>query len=332
MKKFLIFILVLTFGLPLEAQVRKRRRSKKPMFYLVEMSFRAGYHMFTEDSSWLSSKEQTLKEDVLFTERSDFTSSNVDTSSVSGMSGLPIVGFELMGGLNLNRLPGMKNVKALKGFQGIRVGTSMFIYPLANNTSFTYSDTVTYNDNLTVDNALKVRSYNARITLQENYLILGQTFNLYYWYEKGFQFGKSKNKLIPYAGVEVGLSFISGKRKLKMETDDLFKNTVASGDQNFTAEAAIQEAFFNSFGLRLSPVLGFQYRLGGAHYIDLRGGFVMQNGNVNLNRNGAFTETAKNTDGTTNYTTSEKVKDETRAATFSLTGIQIMLGYTVGLK
>ena len=314
----LLFILISGTGL----------HAAEPFYYNLQLNVRTGYHMFGETDDWKDGREKILKEDVFRQNDANFKSTNVDTAQQNEVSGLMMFQVEGIMGINLGKF-----VKSLRKFRGFRAGYAFALYPFASNTSYDYSGDVIFSDPSAADPALQSKTYSSTIKIQDTMLLMGHSLSFYYFHEKGFLSRTKKNKLIPYAGIEIGVGILNGKRKLQMSTDPLSITTVADGANDYTYKATVQESFFNTFSLRLAPVIGAQYHLSGPHYLDVKIGFNIQTASMSLDRDGVITETAKDP-STQNLliTYSQKVAEETRESTYSQTGLFFLIGYTVGLK
>jgi len=115
-----------------------------------------------------------------------------------------------------------------------------------------------------------------------------------------------------------------------MESDFLTLSTSA-GIRKYKIDANIQESYYNNIGFRASFVFGGQWRISGAHFLDVRFGYTYQENSVTLKRYGIWNEKVYNDSDQLVYTYSKAITQAEKKTSYSQTGFVFMLGYTVGL-
>jgi hypothetical protein len=302
------------------------------IFYAGEFNIRTGYHFFSETNSWTNTRKELIRNDVFLRKNEWINSQNVGVDAQEKWEGLPLLDFEWLAGINLSALPGLSDVKSLKGFRGIRAGIGIGFYPISSLDSYSYKGKINYNSIYSIYPETQSLNYNGKINISEELFIITNTFRLYYYHEPGLIWTKNTNKFIPYAGIELGTGIISGNRKIILKSDPLVVNTV-SGSYNYKIDAIIQESFMNSVGFKFGAILGGQLHLYGPHYIDLRSGYIIQENRIGFERQGSWNEYVHD-QGTKEFvsTYSIAIRKAKKNLTFSQTGFFIMLGYTIGLK
>jgi len=292
-------------------------------FYLGELTWRGGILLGKESSDWAESRQTTIQQDIFRQASASNSSTNVAVPATQNSALNYMVGIEGLLGVNLDQLPGLRDVKSLKGKKFLRIGFHAYMAPFYRNTTQTVSGSFSYYD----PNALTpTRTYTGQVQVDENLMTISPGLSFFYWYEKGF----FDRKLLPYAGVEVGLSVVFGKRKYSLDTQPF--SAVESGNPvTYTATSNTQEAIINDFAFRVMPAIGFQYHIKSGHYVDFRIGYQIQNYNANLSRAGSFTETKTGPSGNFLSTWSEDFLVKSRSSALSQSGIVILLGYTAGL-
>ncbi|RME93531.1 MAG: hypothetical protein D6767_00810 [Candidatus Hydrogenedentota bacterium] len=294
------------------------------MFYRIELNTRVGYHLFQDSADWVRSKEKAIEEDVLFQGDANYSGSIPGGISMVKGGGLPFIAIEALFGINFKQAPLLKKIQSLHSFRGFRMGGGMLLYPPFTRPVYSYEGPVVY----TLANPPSGRpseySYQGKIQIQDDFFILDNFMSFYYYHEKGI----SNPNFKPYVGMEVGLVFLSGKRKLAFETSDL----TVSGSPTYTSklEANIQENFFDELALRLGFAAGLQIHLYGAHFLDIRGGYYLQNSSIDLVRRGNWSEYRSGSNPDANYT--KDVSEYSRSVQWDQSGMFVTLGYTVGLK
>lgn len=303
----------------------------RDLLYLGELNFRSGWHFHGESDEWNATRMKTIREEVLFTDESDFFAKSIEPLPTATGHAVPVFQFEAIMGVRLDKLPGLKNVRALKRFEGFRMGVGASLYPFTGSQTYRYAGKFQYENTNPPQGDPTTITSEGTLTINENYLLLAPSLNFYYYHEPGVIWTRRINRLVPYAGLEFGTSILSAKRKYKLESDPATV-TVGGTSSLYQIDAGIQENFFNEFDFRFGIVMGAQWHLAGPHYLDLRLGYTMQNTTVNLVRAGNWNATAsdKNT-GDFLFSYSRKVKAAERETVFTQSGFQIIVGYTVGL-
>ncbi len=301
---------------------------RKKYFYLGELTWRGGIVLASETSDWAESRKSAIEKDI-FRQASVSNNSTNQAVSVQQQGAMNyMVGIEGLLGVNLDQLPGLRDVKALKDKKFLRVGFHAYMAPLYKKTTQTVSGPFAYYD---ASALTPTRTYPGTVQVDENLLTVAPGMSFFYWYERGL----FDRKLMPYIGVEVGLSIVYGKRKYVMDAQS-YSATVNDGFNpaylaQYNVEANLQESIINDLGFRVMPAIGFQLHISSGHYVDLRIGYQLQEYNVTMNRRGSLTETKKDANGNFAVTWSEDFLDKTRSAKLSQSGIVILLGYTAGL-
>jgi len=298
---------------------------RKKYFYLGELTWRGGIVLTKETSDWGESRKNSIEQDIFRQASQSNYSKNQSVSLVQNSGMNYVVGIEGLLGVNLDQLPGLRNVKALKDKKFLRIGFHAYMAPLYKKTTQTISGPFAYFD--PSSSAIQpTRTYEGQVQVDENLLTVAPGMSFFYWYEKGL----FDRKLMPYIGVEVGLSLVYGKRKYTLLAQPY--SAVESGNSvTYNVEANLQESIINDFGFRVMPAIGFQWHITSGHYLDLRIGYQIQEYNVTLNRRGSLTETKQYADGTFAVTWSEDFLVKSQSAKLSQSGVMIMLGYTAGL-
>jgi len=324
MKKGLQYILIFLAMCFLAGRSDAAGADTSGLTYLTELNIRAGYHFFNESSSWINSKETLFNED--FFRRHEQTadliySDNVDTNISSIRMGMPMITLEYITGLSLHNFPLIKKIKSLRRFRGIRMGAALTFYPFSKTEKNYYSgDIIFQNPGGDPTEPAAFTITNGEVSMEEKSLMIIPTINFYYYHERGFGFNAVK--IIPFGGVEVGMPILNGERRARLTGDPAL---VAPG-VTYSVDASIQETWFNEVGVRTGACAGVQIYLGGANYLELRGGFIYQETSIGLQRSGTWN------DDKNGISYSRDVAVSNRSAVFSQTGFYITLGYTVGLK
>lgn len=298
---------------------------RKKYFYLGELTWRGGIVLTKETSDWGESRKNSIEQDI-FRQASQSNYSNNQSVSLVQNSGMNyMVGIEGLLGVNLDQLPGLRNVKSLKDKKFLRIGFHAYMAPLYKKTTQTISGPFAYFDPSSA--AIQpTRTYDGQVQVDENLLTVAPGMSFFYWYERGL----FDRKLMPYIGFEVGLSLVYGKRKYTLLAQPY--SAVESGNSvTYNVEANLQESIINDFGFRFMPAIGFQWHITSGHYLDLRIGYQIQEYNVTLNRRGSLTETKKDANGNFQLTWSEDFLVKSQSAKLSQSGLVILLGYTAGL-
>lgn len=301
---------------------------RKKYFYLGELTWRGGIVLANESGDWAESRKSAIEQDIF---RQASTSNNsrnqaVSTQQQGAMNYM--VGIEGLLGVNLDQLPGLRDMKALKDKKFLRVGFHAYMAPFYRKTTQTVSGPFAYYD---ASALTQTRTFPGTVQVDENLLTVAPGMSFFYWYERGL----FDRKLMPYIGVEVGLSIVYGKRKYVLDAQP-YSATVNDGFNpayvaQYNVEANLQESIINDLGFRVMPAIGFQFHISGGHYLDLRIGYQIQEYNVTLNRRGSLTETKKDANGNFAVTWSEDFLEKSRSTKLSQSGIVILLGYTAGL-
>lgn len=299
------------------AQIRKK------YFYLGELTWRGGLLFNKETGDWAETRKTAIEQDIFrqASQSNNSTNQSVPLSANSTMNYL--VGIEGLLGVNIDQLPGLRDAKWAKDKKFLRIGFHAYMAPLYKNTTQTVAGPFSYYD----PNAITpTRTYGGSVQVDENLLSVAPGMSFFYWYERGI----FDRRIMPYLGVEVGLSIIYGKRKYTLLAQPT--SAVESGNSvTYNVEANLQESIINDFGFRVMPAIGFQFHISGGHYIDLRVGYQIQEYNVTLNRRGSLTETKKDANGNFAVTWSEDFLVKSRTAKLSQSGFVVFLGYTAGL-
>jgi len=296
---------------------------RQKYFYLGELTWRGGILLGQETEDWAGSRKSSIENDIFRQVSQSNSSRNVAVPQTVNAPLNYMVGIEGLLGVNLDALPGLRNIAFFKDKKFFRVGFHGYMAPLYKQTTQSVSGPFSYYD----PGALTpTRTYAGSVQVDENLLTFSPGMSFMYWYEKGLW----ERRIMPYVGVEVGLSIIYGKRKYTLLAQP-FSVVESNNTVSYNAEANLQESIINDFGFRVMPALGFQYHITSGHYIDLRIGYQIQNYSVTLNRRGSLTETKRNADGTFAVTWSEDFLAKTQTVKLSQSGIVIMLGYTAGL-
>ncbi len=299
---------------------------RKKYFYLGELTWRGGILLNQESSDWADTRKTSIEEDLFRQVSASNYSRNVPVSAAVNSTLNYMVGIEGLLGVNIDSLPGFKNAKWARGKKFLRVGFHAYMAPYFKQTAQTIAGPFSYYDPGTVcGNCAQTRTYAGRVKVDENLLTVAPGMSFFYWYEQGF-WGQ---RIMPYAGFEIGLSIVYGKRKYTMETQP-YATTLSGDSVSYSLETNLQESIINDLGFRIMPALGIEFHIQRGHYIDFRVGYQFQNYNVTLNRRGSLTET-KTTNGNFAVTYSEDFLNKTREAKLSQSGIVILLGYTAGL-
>lgn len=292
-------------------------------FYLGELTWRGGIILAKETTDWGESRKDSIEQDIFRQASQSNNSTNVKVPVTQNSAMNYAVGIEGLLGVNLDQLPGLRGINALKDKKFFRLGFHAYMAPLYRQTTQTVSGPFAYYDSQALT---QTRTYDGQVQVDENLLTVSPGMSFFYWYERGL----FDRKLMPYLGVEVGLSLIYGKRKYTLMAQPY--NAVESGNSvSYKVEANLQESIINDFGFRVMPAIGFQLHVTSGHYLDLRVGYQLQEYNVTLNRRGSLTETKTYADGSFAVTWSEDFLTKTRTAKVSQSGIVVLLGYTAGL-
>jgi hypothetical protein len=292
-------------------------------FYLGELTWRGGIVMTQETADWGESRKNSIEQDIFRRASTSNNSTNVSVPLTQNGGMNYMVGIEGLLGVNLDQLPGLKKINALRSKKFLRIGFHAYMAPFYKNTTQSVAGPFSYYDS----NALTAtRTYGGQVQVDESLLTVAPGMSFFYWYEQGF-FGR---RLMPYLGVEVGLSIVYGKRKYLLKADP-FTATESGNNVTYNVDATLQESIINDFGFRVMPALGFQYHVASGHYIDIRIGYQIQEYNVTLNRQGSLTETKTKADGSFAVTWSEDFLVKSQSTKLSQSGIVILLGYTAGL-
>ncbi len=293
-------------------------------FYLGELTWRGGILLTKETTDWGESRKTAIEQDIFRRASQSNNSTNVTVPMAQNNAMNYMVGIEGLLGVNLDQLPGLRGINALKDKKFFRIGFHAYMAPFYKQTTQTISGPFAYYD----ANALvPTRTYDGQVQVDENLLTVSPGMSFFYWYEKGL----FDRRLMPYLGVEVGLSLIYGKRKYTLMAQPYSYVESNSTTSSYRVEANLQESIINDFGFRVMPAIGFQFHVSGGHYLDLRVGYQLQEYNVTLNRRGSLTETKTYADGSFAVTWSEDFLTKTKTAKVSQSGIVILLGYTAGL-
>jgi hypothetical protein len=299
-------------------------------FYLGELTWRGGVLLAKETTEWGESRKNSIEQDLFRQVSLSNSSTNVKVPIAQNNAMNYVVGIEGLLGVNLDQLPGFRGIQSLKGKKFFRLGFHAYMAPYYKQTTQTVSGPFSYNDPSAIDGA-KIRTYAGQVNVDENLLHVSPGMSFFYWYESGL----FDRRIMPYLGVEVGLSLIYGKRKYAMQTEP-FSTTVTDGGGNayaatYRIEGNLQESIINDFGFRVMPALGFQWHVTGGHYLDVRVGYQFQEYNATLNRRGSLTETQTDQNGNFKVTWSEDFLNKSQTVKLSQSGIVILLGYTAGL-
>jgi hypothetical protein len=302
-------------------------RVRKKYFYLGELTWRGGIVMAKETSDWGESRKNSIEQDIFRQASSSNSSRNVSVPLQQNNAMNYMVGIEGLLGVNLDQLPGLRNAQWARNNKFLRVGFHGYIAPLYKNTTQTVVGDFAYYDPLALT---PTRTYPGTVQVDESLLTFSPGMSFFYWYERGF----FNQKLMPYAGFELGLSIVYGKRKYSMNAGTFTTTEIEGGtptQKTYSVEANLQESFINDFGFRFMPAIGLQYHIKSGHYLDLRIGYQIQDYNVTLNRRGSLTETKKDAAGNFAVTWSEDFLVKTETRKLSQSGIVVLLGYTAGL-
>lgn len=303
------------------AQIRKK------YFYLGELTWRGGFVMAKETSDWGESRKNSIEQDIFRQASTSNNSKNVSVPASQNSAMNYMVGIEGLLGVNIDQLPGLRNAQWAKDKKFLRIGFHGYMAPLYKNTTQTVAGDFAYYDALALT---PTRTYPGTVQVDESLLTFSPGMSFFYWYERGF----FDHKLMPYAGFEVGLSIVYGKRKYSMNAGTFSTTEIEGGtptQKTYSVEANLQESIINDFGFRFMPAIGFQYHIKSGHYLDVRIGYQIQEYNVTLNRRGSLTETKKDAAGNFAVTWSEDFLVKTESRKLSQSGIVILLGYTAGL-
>ncbi|HRP70920.1 MAG TPA: hypothetical protein PLY93_15460, partial [Turneriella sp.] len=203
-------------------------------------------------ADWGTSRQISIEQDMLRQASQSNSAKNISVPWVQNSAINYMVGIEGLLGVNLEQLPGLKDVKALHGKRFLRVGFHAYMAPYYKTTTQTVSGPFSYYDALALT---PTRTYNGKIQVDENLLHVDPGISIFYFYEQGF----SKRRFMPYAGVEVGLSLLYGKRKYTMQSSPY--NAVVNDGFNpsynatYRVEANLQESIINDFGFRVMPAI-----------------------------------------------------------------------------
>ena len=299
-------------------------------FYLGELTWRGGILLTKETTDWGESRKNSIEQDIFRQASASNSSTNVKVPSTASNVMNYVVGIEGLLGVNLDQLPGLRGINALKGKKFLRFGFHAYMAPYYKQTTQTVSGPFSYYDPNAIDGA-KTRTYAGEVKVDENLLNVSPGISLFYWHEKGL----FDRRIMPYFGVEVGLSLLYGKRKYSMQADPFYTTVTDAANNTYAAvyrvEANLQESIINDFGFRVMPAAGFQWHISGGHYIDVRVGWQYQEYNATLNRRGSLTETQTDANGNFKVTWSEDFLNKSQTVKLSQSGIVILLGYTAGL-
>lgn len=298
---------------------------RKKYFYLGELTWRGGVVLARETTDWAEGRKNSIEQDIFRQASASNNSRNVPVPLAQNSAMNYMAGIEGLLGVNIDQLPGFKNAQWARGKQFLRIGFHGYIAPLYKKTTQTVAGDFAYFDALALT---PTRTYPGTVTVDESLLTFSPGMSFFYWHERGF----FDRKLMPYAGLEVGVSIVYGKRKYSMNAGTFSTvEGLPAEARVYSLEANLQESIINDFGLRLMPAVGFQYHIKSGHYIDIRIGYQIQDYTVTLNRRGSLTEMKRDAAGNFAVTWSEDflVKSETRR--LSQSGLVVLLGYTAGL-
>lgn len=296
-------------------------------FYLGELTWRGGILLNKETSDWGTTRQTAIQQDIMRQASVSNSSTNQSVPLVTNSTLNYVVGIEGLLGVNLDQLPGLRSVQMLKDKKFLRVGFHAYMAPLYKSTTQTVGGPFSYYDAAaTCANCSQTRTYAGSIQVDENLLNVSPGMSFFYWYERGF----FERRIMPYIGVEVGLSIVYGKRKYTLLAQP-YSTVESNSSVTYTLQAALQESIINDFGFRVMPAIGLQYHIASGHYLDLRIGYQIQQYSVTMNRAGSITETKTDAAGNFLLTWSENFLNNTQTAKLSQSGIVILLGYTAGL-
>ncbi len=310
----LSLILVLFFVLPsLRAEDSLTRDSG--------LSFRAGYHFYPLSREWTGSLENAINNDLYFKSDPSYHSENSAPSYGRKDRSVPFLTVEYQMTLNGARLPFLKNVESVRNLQSLKAGIGLTFYPINGMNETIYQGPIIYHNPNALAPRPNILNYQGEISVRENLFVFFPSFTLYYVHEKsiGSLWGI---RLLPYGGLENGLVVINGKRKITMSTDPLY---VPASGETYQISASIQESFFNALSYRGGLHLGGLIPVDGRNHIDIRLSFIYQNTPLTMTRSGAWSETINGS----SY--SRRVYSEKSKTSYSQTGYQFTIGYTVGL-
>jgi hypothetical protein len=292
-------------------------------FYLGELTWRGGIVMAKETSDWGESRKTSIEQDIFRQASSSNSATNVKVPSSQNSAMNYAFGIEGLLGVNLDQLPGLRSIQMLRDKKFFRIGFHGYMSPFYKSTTQSVSGPFSYYDSQAIT---ATRTYAGSVRVDESLMTFSPGMSFFYWYEKGL----GDRRFMPYAGFEMGLSIVYGKRKYTLDAQPM--TTTESGSSvTYSVEANLQESIINDFGFRFMPAIGMQYHVTSGHYLDIRIGYQIQDYSVTLNRRGSLTETKRNADGSFAVTWSEDFLKKTETRKLSQSGIVILLGYTAGL-
>lgn len=283
--------------------------------YNVESSsliIRTGYHFFSESDSWLDSKSRTLEEDFFFRDETTYVSTNVNTNLSNSRTGAPMLTLEWLFSFDMYDLEVLNN-RIRHNIKGLYFAPYITFYPFSSLEETHYSGPMTYTNADTGD----VHTYNGSITEEEQIFFFTSGVNFYMFKKHGYY----ANRIHPYGSLELGLSFMSGERKMELSSSPL----QVSPTEVRQIRGTVQEQFFNALSPRLGISVGTKIQLKGFHAIDVRLGFIYQETSVSMDRFGTWRESINDT------VISRKVDDLSGKATFSQTGVYFNIGYVLDI-
>ncbi len=283
--------------------------------YNVESSnliVRTGYHFFSESDSWLNSKSRTLEKDFFFRDETAYVSTNVNTNISNSRFGAPMLTLEWLFSFELYDIEVLDN-RIRHNIEGVYFAPYITFYPFSSVEETHYSGPMTYTNADTGD----VHTYSGSISENEQIFFFTSGVSFYMFKKNGYW----ANRIRPYGSLELGLSFMSGERKMELTSSPL----EVSPTEIRQIRGTVQEQFFNSLSPRLGFSVGSKIQIKGFNAIDVRLGFIYQDTRVSMDRFGTWRESINDT------VISRKVDDLSGKATFSQTGVYFNIGYVLDI-
>ncbi|MCS6984602.1 MAG: hypothetical protein NZM25_05685 [Leptospiraceae bacterium] len=280
-----------------------------------------------EHPSWAEGRLEGIRSDI-FLAQSPYYRGELNISSQAKSISQGALLIEALFGLQLPYIPGFQKIRGSEKVRSVRLGGHLYVAPFGGRTTINESRSVTFFD--IPQNQSEI--FIAKIKTVEDSLVVSPGISLFYFHEGDLgRLSQSsflaKQRLIPFAGLQMGLGIVSAKRKTSMET-----NLVPEGLLLVQNKATLQENFINDLGLRFAFMGGIQYQVEKSHLMELRLGYQLLSFEANMVRVGNFTQEKRDPHtGSTVITYSRDVLDKNVVNEFSHSGFFLTLGYTVAL-
>lgn len=275
----------------------------------------------------MSSRSQIVDQHILFKGETGYVSANSVTADKQNLSS-PVVALEVSTGIAFDKIPLFRDIRALAKSRNFFFGIGASFYPKIGRESQYYNGTLSYENTLTADPALRTMNFPVSMTLEENFFSLVPEATLYYMFPSlGKDSGRSAFFARIYLGLTGGMGLLSGKRKITMTSQD-----VAVNSQVYNINAAFQDTVIDGLGFKGAVTLGALLHLKDSHFIDIRAAYILHETNASFTRTGFWNETQKDTSGNLGYTIARRNLNEETKYTFNQGGILITLGYTARIK